>query len=198
MAPWEIPRAPCKLISLFLQIFCSSQVKKHVSPTHLTVSAGAVPFSPCSSLYATSKIFSPIDCGSLEGKQWSGFYVNVNSLLSMLSTTRGLFSKIKFSFENIARLAQSVKHGTLNLRVVGSSPRWASLFSLLIRPLMSINSCFISIKQKWSLIALEYTKQKIFFQLPSTLAVCVRQQLWNCLAHIAFPSYFWCKTFSLK
>ena len=144
------------------------------------------------------KFSHPIDCGSLEGKQWSGFYVNVNSLLSMLSTTRGLFSKIRFSFENIARLAQSVKHGTLNLRVVGSSPRWASLFSLLIRLLMSINSCFISIKQKWSLIALEYTKQKILLQLPSTLAVCVRQQLWNCLAHIAFPSYFWCKTFSIK
>ena len=63
----------------------------------------------------------------------------------------------------IWRGPQSWEHETLNLRVVGSSATLGAFIFSLIWPLMPLDSCFISIKQKWSLIALEYTKQKKYF-----------------------------------
>ena len=56
------------------------------------------------------KFSHAIDYASLARKQWGGYYVKVNFLLVIFSTTQGLFSNIKFSFENIARLTQSVEN----------------------------------------------------------------------------------------
>ena len=109
-----------------------------VTATHPTFSDAASPFSPAhfmSSANATILCFlsNRVACLLCQCK-----FLTVN-----LRTTGPLFSKLEFSFDNKenynkrkrverlhctysgnqrARLAQSVEHETLNLRVVGSNP----------------------------------------------------------------------------